>query len=46
MVMQWLAQQAADFHEDKLQNPVLWYDKCLNIGAKYVEKQINVQAFM
>lgn len=41
-----LSNQAADFHEDGIQELVVQYDMCFNIGGNHVEKYIKVQAFM
>jgi histone-lysine N-methyltransferase SETMAR len=38
-VQTWLTSQAAAFYEEGIQKLVLRYDKCLNNGAEYVEKQ-------
>lgn len=38
VVMELLAKQPADLHEDGIEKVVVWYDKCLNIGANYAEK--------
>lgn len=34
--------QADNFYEDGLAKVVVEYDKCLNIGGKYVEKRVKL----
>ena len=43
-VLQWLSHQSANFHDDGIKHLVVRYDKCLNIGGNYVEKQIKAWA--
>jgi hypothetical protein len=37
--MKWITSQAAAFYEEGIQKLVPHYDKCLNNGGEYVEKQ-------
>jgi hypothetical protein len=37
-VNNWLHNLAAPFFDEGLQKPVSQYNKCLNVGGKYVEK--------
>jgi hypothetical protein len=37
-VNNWLHNLAALFFDEGLQKLVSWYDKCLNVGANFVEK--------
>jgi len=40
-VQKWLTSQAAAFYEEGIQKLVPHYDKCLNNGGEYVEKQFE-----
>jgi hypothetical protein len=40
-VKTWLRPQAADFFDTGMQKLIPRYDKCLNFGGDYVEKQIK-----
>jgi hypothetical protein len=41
-VQKWLSSQAATFYDEGIQKLVSRYDKCLNNGGNYVEKQCKV----
>ena len=40
-VQKWLTLQAAAFHEEGIQKLVPCYNKCLNNGSEYVEKEFE-----
>jgi hypothetical protein len=42
----WLNSQAADFFDKGIQKLIPQYDKCLNSGNGFVEKQLNYVFFV